>query len=228
MQEVRIASDACFMMDIISDVRKGHAVPAAFQRPFVWTARDVEALWTSILRGYPLGSFLLWRPDDAQAYGRSTLGPIPLSPGKGSTLILDGQNRLTAIAWSMTAPDEIVPENAPGKDIFRSEKILVLDPYQKCARFVEPGEVERMMMPIHYLFTNQNAFFRQGWKDETDNDAMNWLDRAGDKLRGARVVRVTIEDANIEEAREAFLHISRAGVPMSQEDFDKAIQFSPN
>ena len=49
------------------------------QRGFVWKASQIENLWDSILRGYPLGSFVL-------------------SNSEGKIEILDGQQRATAIA----------------------------------------------------------------------------------------------------------------------------------
>lgn len=33
----------------------------AIQREFVWNARQIEQLFDSILRGYPIGSFLFWQ-----------------------------------------------------------------------------------------------------------------------------------------------------------------------
>lgn len=228
MDDVRIETEASFMLDIVRDVQKGRAAPAAFQRPFVWTAADVEALWTSILRGYPLGAFLLWRPRGGIVHARPTLGPIPLRPDDRASLILDGQNRLVTIAWSMTDPDEDVPEGLPGSEIFRVGQTLVLDPYEKRARFVDSGEVHGMMMPIHHLFGTISPFIRKTWRSDGDDAAMAWLDDQGYRLRGARIVRTTIDGATPEQAREAFLHIARAGVPMSQADFDAAVAFDPD
>jgi hypothetical protein len=228
MDDVRIETEASFMLDIVRDVQKGRAAPAAFQRPFVWTAADVEALWTSILRGYPLGAFLLWRPRGGIVHSRPTLGPIPLRPDDRASLILDGQNRLVTIAWSMTDPDEDVPEGLPGSEIFRAGRTLVLDPYEKRARFVDAAKITGMMMPIHHLFGTISPFIRKAWRSDEDDAAMAWLDDQGYRLRGARIVRTTIDGATPEQAREAFLHIARAGVPMSQADFDAAVAFDPD
>lgn len=228
MDDVRIETEANFMLDIVRDVQKGRAAPAAFQRPFVWTAHDVEALWTSILRGYPLGAFLLWRPKGGIVHSRPTLGPIPLQPDDRAALILDGQNRLVTIAWSMTAPDADVPEDLPGSDIFRAGRHLVMDPYEKRAHFVDADEVHGMMMPIHMLFDSIWPFTRKAWKSDEDDDHIQWLDDMGYRLRGARIVRTTIDGATPEQARDAFLHIARAGVPMDQADFDAAVAFDPN
>ena len=199
---------------------------SAFQRPFVWTALDVEALWTSILRGYPLGAFLLWRPKGGAIHSRPTLGPIALNPDDRASLILDGQNRLVTIAWSMTDPDEDLPDGLPGSELFRVGRTLVLDPYERRARFVPFDEVQGMMMPIHHLFGNSSAFFRTAWRDKDDDPHMEWLDNAGYRLRATRIVRTTIDGATPEQAREAFLHIARAGVPMDQADFDAALNYN--
>ena len=52
----------------------------ALQRGFVWKANQIESLWDSILRGFPIGSFLLSRSEDAKLF------------------LLDGQQRATSIA----------------------------------------------------------------------------------------------------------------------------------
>jgi hypothetical protein len=58
----------------------------ALQRGFVWDAGRIESLWDSLLRGFPIGSFLL-------ASNRS-----------GKYQLLDGQQRSTAIAIGMFNP----------------------------------------------------------------------------------------------------------------------------
>ena len=227
-EDPTIRSEAGFMLHLVEEVRRGRAVPARFQRPFVWTRGDVIALWTSILRGYPLGTFLMWRPKDAAVQGRTTLGPIPIDPSPRSSLILDGQNRLVTLAWSMTPPDADVPDDAPGRHLFRSGETLVLDPASRSARFVADDAVDGMIMPVHLLFEGMSAFFRRAWRSDADDAAMAWLDHAGSRLRETRIVTTTIEDATPEQAKEAFLHIARAGVPMSDDDFDRAVGNRPD
>ena len=40
----------------------------ALQRGFVWKASQIESLWDSILRGFPIGSFLLSRSEDENLF----------------------------------------------------------------------------------------------------------------------------------------------------------------
>ncbi len=82
----------------------------ALQRGAVWKASQVEALWDSVLRGFPIGSFVL-APFDA-ARGQKDF----LHQEKGVTIpdathhLLDGQQRSNAFAlgflnpWSMESP----------------------------------------------------------------------------------------------------------------------------
>jgi hypothetical protein len=58
----------------------------ALQRGFVWDAGRIESLWDSLLRGFPIGSFLL------------------ASNRLGKYQLLDGQQRSTAIAIGMYNP----------------------------------------------------------------------------------------------------------------------------
>ncbi len=52
----------------------------ALQRSFVWKVKQIESLWDSLLRGFPIGSFLLSKSEDEKLF------------------LLDGQQRATSIA----------------------------------------------------------------------------------------------------------------------------------
>jgi hypothetical protein len=214
---MEVRTSAGYLTYLLGDIRKGETVPARFQRPYVWKKPDVEAFWTSIIKGYPLGSFLLWKPKEP-CKGRDSLGPIKIAACDKPSLILDGQNRLVTLAWSISDPDEYYHCDLPGYDVFK-EEILTLDPYEKNVRFMKKSEVHGMMMPVHYLTNNANVFYRKNWKSDEDDAAIDWLEQAGYKLRESKIVITTILDASPEEAKEAFLHIARAGVPMSEGDF---------
>lgn len=59
----------------------------ALQRGFVWDARRIENLWDSLLKGYPIGSFLMVSDKPQEAFQ-----------------LLDGQQRATAISIGMYNP----------------------------------------------------------------------------------------------------------------------------
>jgi hypothetical protein len=97
--------------DMLSAIHKNEYLMPAIQREFVWGPRQVVRLVDSLMRGYPIGSFLLWQvePDTAKDYTfydfltyyherdnpYATKATVP--SGQGTTAILDGQQRLTAL-----------------------------------------------------------------------------------------------------------------------------------
>lgn len=65
------------------------------QRPFVWRDAKVRDLFDSLYRGFPIGSYLLWRNT---ANGRThQIGAKDHEHKDPNLLIIDGQQRLTAL-----------------------------------------------------------------------------------------------------------------------------------
>ena len=81
----------------------------ALQRGSVWRPAQVEVLWDSIMRGFPIGSFMLM-PYEA-TLGRQDMLLMSRPVSDPTHMLLDGQQRATAIAlgfyrpWSATASD---------------------------------------------------------------------------------------------------------------------------
>lgn len=96
---------------VIQGIQENKYVLPAIQREFVWDADQIEKLFDSLMRGYPIGSFLFWKiePDhlkDFQFYrfmdhfherDYRHNEPIELVGSNSATAVLDGQQRLTAL-----------------------------------------------------------------------------------------------------------------------------------
>ena len=67
--------------DLISEIQKGQIKIPKFQRDFVWSIEKTSKLLDSILKGYPIGTFILWetneRLNDIKNIGNLDLPPIP-------------------------------------------------------------------------------------------------------------------------------------------------------
>ncbi|WP_327024382.1 DUF262 domain-containing protein [Micromonospora sp. NBC_01739] len=84
--------------DLITEAWNGGIRVPHFQRDFRWGLQDVIRLFDSIVRGYPVGSLLLWvRRSPAQEI---TLGSLSISaPASDNALwVVDGQQRITSLA----------------------------------------------------------------------------------------------------------------------------------
>jgi len=97
--------------EVIAGIQSNAYVLPAIQREFVWNGRQIERLFDSLMRGYPIGSFLFWRVDpdnigEFQFYRFMDRfhqkdcrhnEPINLVGQHNVTAVLDGQQRLTAL-----------------------------------------------------------------------------------------------------------------------------------
>lgn len=97
--------------DALGKIRDREYVLPAIQREFVWSRDKITKLFDSLMRGYPIGSFLMWQVEPANAskfvfydvmrdfHERDHAHCTPTGPlgERRVTAVLDGQQRLTAL-----------------------------------------------------------------------------------------------------------------------------------
>lgn len=85
--------------DLLSEIETGQVKIPQFQRKFVWGIKASAKLLDSIMKGYPIGTFIYWRTNERLRSVRN-LGNITLpEPNNGEFVnyVLDGQQRLTSL-----------------------------------------------------------------------------------------------------------------------------------
>jgi uncharacterized protein with ParB-like and HNH nuclease domain len=100
------------LLTLLTEIREGKIVLPDIQRSFIWNKEQIYELYDSLLRGYPVGSFLFWKaigPDDPensilyhrfiQEYEPAMKLPTQaeLKAGESKMLVLDGQQRLQSL-----------------------------------------------------------------------------------------------------------------------------------
>jgi len=108
------------------------ALPA-LQRGAVWKVKQVEELWDSLLRRFPVGSFVIAPPNQAMKQQGFKLQSDQAGMPPPTHLLLDGQQRATGIAlgfydiWSHTlenAPSALWIDLAPPPDSREADLIF--------------------------------------------------------------------------------------------------------
>lgn len=116
MIELTISSMAGFQSPItiaqaIERIHRNEYLLPAFQRDFVWSAEQIEKLFDSLMKGYPISSMLFWKVKGGTKtdfrfykflsafiqYHRICNDPIPTDNINDFYAILDGQQRLTSL-----------------------------------------------------------------------------------------------------------------------------------
>jgi len=88
---------------LIADIEQGQIKIPQFQRDFVWDIKKSANLMDSIVKGYPIGTFIFWRTKERlrtiRDIGNFSL-PEP-QDGEFIDFVLDGQQRLTSLFASL-------------------------------------------------------------------------------------------------------------------------------
>ena len=89
--------------DLVKDVRNGRIGLPDLQRPFVWRDNKIRELFDSMLKGYPIGYIMLWESPVDYESKKSTIGDNSKTYEEPKELVIDGQQRLTALVAAMFA-----------------------------------------------------------------------------------------------------------------------------
>lgn len=100
--------------ELLPRINRDIFIPS-IQRPYVWETDQIVKLFDSLMRGYPINTFLLWELQPAHfgdwdiyrfvrdfRQGDTHNDPADLSTGVPLTLVLDGQQRLTSLLIALT------------------------------------------------------------------------------------------------------------------------------
>lgn len=107
---------AITIKEAIDQIRKRQYVLPSIQREFVWKPNQIEMLFDSLMRDYPISTFLFWEVDktrinDFQFYDflknyhektKTHNTKIDLTDDEGIIALLDGQQRLTSLYVALT------------------------------------------------------------------------------------------------------------------------------
>ena len=88
--------------ELLIDMRAGRLALPDFQRSFVWDPADTREMLLSIFLRYPTGTLLFLDQAEEQFRARPFEGLEKLRLPKSPSLVLDGQQRLTALFQALT------------------------------------------------------------------------------------------------------------------------------
>ena len=90
---------------LLAWVKSGEIAIPEIQRPFVWDASKVRDLLDSLYKGYPVGYIIVWKNPDVRLKDGST--------SSGKKVLIDGQQRVTALTASLLGKKVVNKEYKP-------------------------------------------------------------------------------------------------------------------
>lgn len=196
--------------DMVAAVRDGSVRIPEFQRPLRWQWQDVRRLFDSILRGYPIGSLLLWARAAPEATLR--LGALELeAPAlENAFWVVDGQQRIVSLANALSDEGAKDPRFSLNYDLREHQ-------------FERPtNDGDPLSLPLPVLFDLRRLL---RWFAERP-EAMDYLDEASRVAKAIRQYTVpayTVKQDDETVLRDIFDRMNNYGRRLSRAEVFSAL-----
>ena len=205
--------------NVMSSIQFGTLKIPQFQREFVWPREKSAKLIDSILKGFPIGTFILWRTKEQLRFVKEIGGQeLPPTPkGNYSDQVLDGQQRLTSLyaaCKGLTVTRDERPDDF--RNIFvdldadagddAEAPLVAIAPQGDIASVEKDGHCVRLVDLLNgefELLVNLGAERRQR------------LQTYQRRIQTYQFSVILIQDAPIDVATEIFTRINVSGQPLS-------------
>lgn len=223
------------LRELVREFHSGGILLPQFQRDYVWRPAKIRNLLDSLLKGFPIGGFYLWRPPSGtldvkpKAHGPQHFAPV------FEGYLIDGQQRLTSLeaAFGLYAGEDNGNElrcyldlSASDVEPARDTRLFVSYAGNKSIRRrVDAGD--STLIPVPLLFDGPDHDLRRatedtlrlipGWDARRVENAIHRFDQACGML-DQQVPCTTISDVKDREAVEVFSRLNKGGSALRQGD----------
>ena len=217
---------------LMSDIEREVIALPDLQRPFVWEDTAARQLLDSLFVGFPVGTLVFWHTSndkDARALGAERPGL------RATTLVIDGQQRLTALYAVMRGVDVVGKDGASRKITIafrpRDGRFEVADAAIRNDPEFLPNVTELWAgrrLPVQIRRDLINALREKGRAvDDKYEDAVDRNLGRAQAISDYRFPTVDIrktastqaEDVTDEDVAEIFVRINNQGTRLGQADF---------
>jgi len=179
-----------------------------FQREFVWEKEQTAKLIDSILKGFPIGTFIFWKTrEELRSYKEVGNHKLPETPeGDYVQYILDGQQRITSL-YAIRKGIRITKDGVEidYKDIFINLDYNAAKDEQICVAEQQEG---KRYISVHRVLTSAVTDLED---DFPDRPIRKLIEHYKSRLTGYDFPSITIKDYPIEIACEVFSRINTGG-----------------
>ena len=238
-------SDHVPLLTLIDRLREGRFEIPDFQREFEWVPSDIQELMKSIFRDYYIGNLLLWKGPD-QIFDSLSCERITGYDGerhRREHVVLDGQQRLSAMYYAFFAPDMPAPKRknryfyfiqidkfqeeaydaAFISDWKRASEIILDNPQEQYRKHMFPLSIlGKGGWDFPYWFQGYDSFWREkmdiGEKDAEIHvkNGQDFGDYMRDLVQNYRISCIELQsELEISKICDIFAKINSTGKPLA-------------
>jgi hypothetical protein len=210
------------LIKFITDIEEGKFKIPTFQRDFVWGSKEKIDLFDSISKGYPIGSILLWQPNE-EFKSKAEIGPYQIEKTSFNDYfyILDGFQRLSTLFGCLTNPFKTTLNYDSNKLI--KEYSLLYNLEDEYFTFSNYESKKATNIPVYILI---DTYALLDYLDDLRGDINNieksnlYVSRAkklSSTLIDYHIPSIEIYGGTIKDAVDIFSRINSKGITISQD-----------
>ena len=233
-KSAEVRPEVIFLGNLVERVAAGKIRIPRFQRAFVWKQPDLSALLDSVLRGFPIGSILVWDTDkDIESPLR--IGPIKISSRPDGTVgyILDGQQRVSTLAGTLRLTDgmDSIVDQIDWRVYYDLDEQTFVDHRRAAKNLNEPAKYpDPRYFPARSLLNTAEFFeacrrIQERVDDERRPRWLNEADRLASAFRDYQLPLISIREADLESAVTVFARLNRTGRKMAADELVSALTY---
>lgn len=190
---------------LVENIENGDYQIPKFQRAFVWEAKQVAKLIDSLIKGYPIGSFILWKTKERlnsyKQFGNSFLQEPKVNDYV--YYILDGQQRITSLFLTYRG------EHIKGSDGDIDFSQIFIDLDQNLNSDNEICSTIKTESSISFF----DLMHKRGGEilKEYGEELFNKIDNIREQIRGYEFSTIEIEIQELERVVDIFTRINTSG-----------------
>ncbi|MAO68415.1 MULTISPECIES: DUF262 domain-containing protein [Idiomarina] len=195
---------------LFNEIDTGQIKLPMFQREFVWSKEKSSNLIDSIIKGFPIGTFILWKTrEELRTYKEIGNHHLPTTPkGDYVQYILDGQQRITSL-YAIRKGIRITKDGkeVDYRDIFINLSLPTDSEDPITTTDVPCDDDSGQFISVHTLLTSRIT----NLLDKYGKAELETIEDYKSKLTGYDFSTITITDYPIEIACEIFSRINTGG-----------------
>jgi hypothetical protein len=207
---------------LFADIENGSIKIPQFQRNFVWSKAKSAKLLDSVVKGYPIGTFILWKTNERLRSIRNLGGvPLPETPkGDAVKYVLDGQQRLTSLF--VTLKGLTIKREEQEEDFSQFWVDLTADEHEEIIKMDAVGRDEKQVIQLKHLLSGDFAFLASFPKEQQDR-----IRTYKRRIESYQFSAILMKDAAIDVATEVFTRLNVGGEPLSVFEIMVAKTYDP-
>ena len=195
---------------LFAEIESGTIKIPQFQRDFVWSKAKSAKLLDSIVKGYPIGTFILWKTNERlrsiRNLGRVSLPETP--KGNAVKYVLDGQQRLTSLF--VTLKGLTIKRDEYEEDFSQFWVDLMVSEPDEIVVMETTGRDEKTIIQLKDLLSGDFAYLASFPKDLQEK-----IRTYKNRIESYQFSAILMKDAAIDVATEVFTRLNEGGEPLS-------------